>query len=1289
MADITLRDYFAKLDTLLNNGASSEVIHHCRHILQYFPKNAEAYRYLGRALVDTKSWREADEVLRRLLSVYPDDFYAYAGLSEVSLADNRPDDAIWFMERAFEQNPNNKDVLEALRELYRKHRQVEYAKVNLTAGAVARQYIRNGLYPQAITTLQQALERSPDRIDLKLMLARTYWDGGQRVEAAEAALNVLKTLPDCLEANRILAELWLSESRPSDAQRYISNIQSVDPYLALRLAKGQDIPSDAYKLEELDYRRAAERENVTRSPDWLEQVDQAAEASSSSEAAPDWMGTLRSRGVEEEEAPPALANENFSSPPPGDWFSAVPEAAPAADEPPPAPRKRTGLTGLLSGLNEPQPAAEPEPVPDELPDLAAIAPAAQAPDAADLFPDDIFSDEDPTPVPTTRQTGALRESDPLAWLKESGIELTDAPQAAENTDLYGSEEDNFALQSADQMDPLAWLKSSGGEDMIAPSDEPEAAMADQPADDPLAWLKGSSADTGEEASHPASGGVKAQDTGDALDWLADESLLDEALNLEALTEFPQVSSEQRMSGAAAVPAMAEEPDRQDEMPNEKDNAFDWMNEDSTKAASESGEFTWASDQSALSDDEVPDLFADLGSDEEAQRTGDALDWMSELDHAQPSAAQGNAPDWFSSMGSDELTAPEPTAQSADDVPDWLSQAQPEEPVASSESQASESDMPDWLSQMGPEEPAAVQPAAQSPSADDSGFEWMSADTEAEVAGDMPDWLSQAQPEEATASSDAPDWLSQVEPEEPAAVQPTAQSASADDSGFEWMSEDTEAEPAGDMPDWLSQAQPEEPAASDTPDWLSQVEPEEPAAAQPAAQSPSADDSGFEWMSADTAAEPAGDMPDWLSQAQPEEAAAASDAPDWLSQVEPEEPAAVQPAAQSASVDNSGFEWMSDDTAAEPAGEMPDWLSQAQPEEAAAASDAPDWLSQIEPEEPAAAEPVAQSASADEDEFEWMSADTGAEAAGDIPDWLSQAQPEEAAAASDAPDWLSQIEPEEPAAAEPVAQSPKAGEDISSEAVGETPEWLTALESDESTADQDAQPQGETPDWLSELQQPDTEPAEQAMMEEAGVPWEDEDADLEEEPAGDMPDWLDRVKSSRSQVPEEPVEEKKATSEYGWINEIEEATPETAASRVEFVDDDVAAGEKVLADVEGANNAPDWLNAMVPGLDVDYEAPEDEQIEEEFLPGSENRVVPVFQSAAQPARSREFDWLVDIVEEETQQMRVVEGKPQRGRFTFSRPPLWLRRPTEKRDHPDNQPVVDDGDWSDVDLPPWLQ
>ena len=49
---------------------------------------------------------------------------------------------------------------------------------------------------------------------------------------------MLKVLPDCLEANRIMAALWLSFDRPSDAQRYVNRLELVDPYLAVEVVQG-------------------------------------------------------------------------------------------------------------------------------------------------------------------------------------------------------------------------------------------------------------------------------------------------------------------------------------------------------------------------------------------------------------------------------------------------------------------------------------------------------------------------------------------------------------------------------------------------------------------------------------------------------------------------------------------------------------------------------------------------------------------------------------------------------------------------------------------------------------------------------------------------------------------------------------------------------------------------------------------------------------------------------------------------------------------------------------------
>ena len=125
-------------------------------------------------------WDEGREALRRVLSVIPDDYAAHLGLSEANERMDRPDEAIWHLERALEQRPNDKELIDALRGLYRLHRNVENLKIQLTSAAVARQNVRSGDYTQAIDTLRSALTRMNERLDLKLLLAQILWQHGQR-----------------------------------------------------------------------------------------------------------------------------------------------------------------------------------------------------------------------------------------------------------------------------------------------------------------------------------------------------------------------------------------------------------------------------------------------------------------------------------------------------------------------------------------------------------------------------------------------------------------------------------------------------------------------------------------------------------------------------------------------------------------------------------------------------------------------------------------------------------------------------------------------------------------------------------------------------------------------------------------------------------------------------------------------------------------------------------------------------------------------------------------------------
>ncbi len=1433
MADISLRDYLTKLDTLLKSGSAAEVILHCRHILQYFPKDAQAYRLLGQALVATSRWQEAGEVMRRVLSVFPDDREAHAGLSEVYRIEKRPDDAIWHLERAFEQTPNDPTILENLRELYRKYHKTEHGKVQLTAGAVARQYMRNGLYEQAIDTLQMARAASPERIDLPLLLAQTYWDRGQRVEAAETALEVLKVLPDCLVANTLLAAMWLTEARPSDAQRYIGRIESLDPYLALELAQGQDVPDNAFKLPELDYELAAQREINSQTPDWLgmtgsSDMQAPAEDDIDINEVPDFFNDITANED-------IMAKQSFDVPLTSEDWGNIPNDLPSVtDDSSPTIRKPTGsLTGLserfgktdtgslptdaapksnvpgakrgLTGRLTPPPQEIPEPEPistdffssfmDDVdaasteevasPDETGNIYTGDLPDLASLVPED-SPDED---LPFRRERAVQADdNDPLAWLRSSGVEIDEeAPARSNDEDVYDAESDNFALQEADAADPLSWLQGYGGNDMVVEQDETKSVRAtselpipEDQAGDPLAWLQ--TTESSDQIPTTSSDEASAQSSSeDPLDWLSDDSLLDEAFDLESLVNDQSPMPEQS-SFETDVSSTAATPEWQDTMADEKD-PLDWLSSEpeSEPEAEPTDSFTWMEDAQptdAVSSEDFPDwLNASESSSEIVDGagvgSGDDLGWMTDLPdmvaddpaEAQQSGTTGML-DW---LGKEKSDAPDMPAMELpdNDAPDWLGELNTDTPSNNPVSNVDEngfewmstadelppvpstSDVPDWLSGMDINAEADDEPeplaAADTP-------DWLSSmepdadETEAEplAAADTPDWLSSMEPDadeaeaEPLAAADTPDWLSSMEPD---ADETEAEPLAAADTP-DWLSsmepdvDETEAEPlaAADTPDWLSsmepdadEAEPEPLAAADTPDWLSSMEPD-------------ADEEEAEPLAA-------ADTPDWLSSMEPDadeeeaEPLAAADTPDWLSSMEPDaDETEAEPLAADTPDWLSSMEPDADETEAEPlaAADTPDWLSSMEPDadeeeaEPLAAADTPDWLSSMEPDaDEAEAEPLAAA-----DTPDWLSsmepdadeAEPEPLAAADTPDWLSSMEqdadePEaEPLAAADTPDWLSSMEQdadEAEEADEPAAivdtpdwlSSMDIGSDSKVEAepepiVTDTPDWLSAMQpDDEPEAESEPLAAADTPDWLSAMQ-PEDEPeplgiadtpdwlsAMQPDDEPEAVVSEDQNAEVK---ATDMSNWLD-------DMPEPELDTAQPMNDEEW-SEAAELAPEMTADVPDWLTamnstsndaptngennddyqwDDASQEESMPAAPAPASNAPDWLNAMVPGLDVDYDAPEDEQVETEFLPT--NREATPLEPTKETKVRPEFGWLLDIVSEESQQVTVVADKTALRRFVFSKLPTWLRKPTEQ---PDKSPAGE-SEADNVDIPPWLQ
>ncbi|MEJ2304632.1 MAG: tetratricopeptide repeat protein, partial [Anaerolineales bacterium] len=411
MAKISLRDYDREIEHQIEAGHTDEAISHCRYILQKFPKHIDTYRLLGKAYLETKRYTDASDVLQRVLSSIPDDFVAHLGMSLIREDEGDLDAAIWHMERAFEAQPANAAIQNELRRLYGRRDGLEPPKVHLTRGALARMYAKGNLYRQAIAEIRTALAEDPQRPDLQVLLAQTYMETNQRVEAVEICSALLNKLPYCLVANRILAKVLPDTERASEAKIYRQHIQALEPYaahLSPSSPTAEQVPDSAITLERYVW-TPGEVMGGAPQPEWASTLGVEI-GEEPQEAVPDWL----SPGVEAAGEPEGAAPQEELELP--DWLESDIEAPEEPKTPPP----------FLAEGEEEAISAE-DLAPGEVPDwLRSMAPA---PDMEEESAEGMMDDEQAGQEPV--QPFEFEEEAPTEipdWLRDMEAE---APEEIE------------------------------------------------------------------------------------------------------------------------------------------------------------------------------------------------------------------------------------------------------------------------------------------------------------------------------------------------------------------------------------------------------------------------------------------------------------------------------------------------------------------------------------------------------------------------------------------------------------------------------------------------------------------------------------------------------------------------------------------------------------------------------------------------------------------------------------------------------------------------------------------
>jgi tetratricopeptide (TPR) repeat protein len=276
MATISLRAYNKEINSYIDQTRLDEAIAHCRHILTKYPKHLETYRLLGKAYLENNQNSNAADIFQRVLSSVPDDFISHVGMSVIREEEGNLAAAVLHMEKAFERQPYNNEIQVELKRLYGRRDGIEPPKVRLTQGALARIYIRGDLLNQGISELRAAIKETPDRYDLKTLLAESYQLNNQLANSIDLASDILKNYPFNLVANRIIARSLKTHDHPKEMAICTKRLYALSPYEAYiseHAATVEKVPDRAVAIDQLDWDERGDslqfgtNENITPVPE--------------------------------------------------------------------------------------------------------------------------------------------------------------------------------------------------------------------------------------------------------------------------------------------------------------------------------------------------------------------------------------------------------------------------------------------------------------------------------------------------------------------------------------------------------------------------------------------------------------------------------------------------------------------------------------------------------------------------------------------------------------------------------------------------------------------------------------------------------------------------------------------------------------------------------------------------------------------------------------------------------------------------------------------------------------
>jgi tetratricopeptide (TPR) repeat protein len=572
----------------------------------------------------------------------------------------------------------------------------------LTPGALARVYVREGLYAQAIQELNALVAESSARFDARVTLAETLWRVGQMRQAAEIAQALLEALPYCLKANLILGVVW-KETGLSESEQYLQRAQSLDPtnQIAQRLFGAnsplpvtqarvpryvEGAPSTPLPMTEespaVETEGAEDRLQAPEEP--LAQTEMfgvpAFKPPIVDTALPPWLRTLPSEAVEEQAAPPQAAAPIPQTPV---------EAAPKIER---------------TEVFRPEPEAQPSsglPAWVKEADASRFESVTQTPDE---FPPS-FKAPVPHPKSATQTPGGFP-----AWLKDVETPVSEsAPPASGESPSW-----------------LAQLQQSTASSAEPTTETPVSKPVPPPSGESPSWLaqlQQSTASSAEPTTETPVSEPVPPPSGESPSWLA-QLQQSTASSAEPTTQVPVAPSTDTSSGLP--PWLRSEAKTEEAAPT----IPSWIQE----AQSAEEKMVPPAPKAEPLPEAAPDLPPWIATESRGKESASTHPtWIEEAQTAEAKegfapAPRSTVPPWVAVLSHTEEHTPKPAEPQPDEqgLPPWMSQ--PARPIATTpveepfptplESKPREEELPPWLTQPArlPKPPPPSPVAPMEPSA---------------------------------------------------------------------------------------------------------------------------------------------------------------------------------------------------------------------------------------------------------------------------------------------------------------------------------------------------------------------------------------------------------------------------------------------------------------------------------------------------------------------------------------------------------------------------------------------